>query len=386
MRLVSCTCTACGLCINRCPKSAIYFEKNEYHEIISVVDETKCINCGLCEKLCPEQNPVNVSTPRNCFAAWTTNSYDYKTTASGGVATVLSKWIVKNDGIVYGAEILSNGSVVHSRIDSIEGIERLKGSKYAQSDFSGVFNMLKKDIKSNKKIIVVGTPCQIAAIKSGFNEKDLEHIFLIDLVCHGCPPNDYFKEYLQSLIHDNNGNYKITFRCNDYALKVSKENHLLYYKKWQEDSYFRSFMYGLIYRENCYECRYGKRERVADLTLCDFWGLNKESLSSQDSPQYVSCVLVNSSKGEYLINQCKENLVLEERTLKEAYDGNHNLNNPSPKHKDRDLFLQSIKQGMNFIDSVNKTSIKKEIKLFNIMEILKIPYRLIRYGKCRIIE
>ena len=381
MRSISNTCTACGLCANKCPKSAIRFKKNEYREIISVVDESKCVNCGLCDKLCPEQNPVKLETPRKCFAAWTKNVYDYETTASGGIATALSKWCINNGGVVYGAEILSNGSVVHSRIESIEGVERLKGSKYAQSDFRDVFDKLKKDIDLKKKIIVVGTPCQIAAIKSGFKEKDLDHVFLIDLVCHGCPSNDYFKDYLQGLVRDNRGNYKITFRCNDYALKVAKENQLLYYKKWQADSYFRSFMYGLIYRENCYECRYSRRERVADMTICDFWGLNKKSLNTLNPPQYVPCVLVNSLKGEYLIDQCKESLVLEERDLKEAYDGNHNLNKPSIKHKDRDLFLQSIKQGMNFIDSVNKTSLKNEIKLFRIMEFFKIPYRLIRYGK-----
>ena len=139
-------------------------------------------------------------------------------------------------------------------------------------------------------------------------------------------------------------------------------------------------MYRMIHRENCYKCMYSRPERVSDLTLCVFWGLHKKSLNTKNPPQYVSCILANTPKGEWLVEQCKE-IVLEERILNEAVEGNHNLNKPSPKHKDREHFLRCITQGMNFIDCVNKTSIKNEIKLFKIMEILKIPYRLIRYGK-----
>ena len=380
MRPVSCRCTACGLCISKCPKSAIHFEKNEYREIISVIDESKCVNCGLCDKLCPEQNPVKVETPRKCFAAWTTNNYDYRTTASGGIATALSKWCLNNGGVVYGAEMLSDGYVVHRRIDSIGGLDRLKGSKYVQSDFSGVFDMLKKDVLSKKHIVVVGTPCQIAAVKSGFKEKDLENVFLIDLVCHGCPSDDYFKDYLNTIVGTNDKSRKISFRNKGYFLKVTQNDELIYYKKWQADPYFRSFMYGMIFRENCYECKYSRPERVSDLTLCDFWGLHKKNLNTKNSPQYVSGILANTPKGEWLVDQCKE-IVLEERSLNEAVEGNHNLNNPSPKHKDRKHFLKCITQGMNFIDCINKTSIKNEIKFFKILEILKIPYRLIRYGK-----
>lgn len=381
MNSISNNCTGCGLCAAKCPKSAIVFVKNERKEIVSQIDESKCIECGLCQKLCPELSAVKSNIPQKCYAAWTKNESDYNSTASGGIATVLSKWCVNNDGVVYGAEMLSDGYVKHDRIDTTTGLDRLKGSKYVQSDFRNVFSQLKKDIQLNRNVVVIGVPCQIAAVKSGFSAKELEKVFLVDLVCHGCPPNDYFKDYLRSLALPYSENRLISFRNKDYFLKVTQNDEIVYKKRWQVDSYFRSFMYALIYRENCYECKYAKPERVSDLTLSDFWGLDKKTLKQKKAPSHVSCILVNTSKGEQLMDYCKNDIEFEERCLKEAVVGNYNLNKPSERHRDRELFLNGIKKNLNFIESVNRTTIKKEILVSKFMNILKIPYRFIRYRK-----
>ena len=380
MKAVSNSCTACGLCVTRCPKSAIVLIENRRREMVAQIDTESCVNCGLCLKLCPETNDVECKRPLKCYAAWTKYVDDYKSTSSGGIATVLSKWYIKNDGSVYGAEFLPTGTVAHGRKNTYEGVERLKGSKYVQSNFRIIYDELDNDIRCGNQIAIIGTPCQIAAVKAMYNSKELENVLLIDLVCHGVPPAYYFEDYLKSILVSNFDNLEIGFRKKDYILNIGNEDHLIYCKKYQIDPYYRSFMYGLIFRENCYNCKYAKPERVSDITLCDFWGLNKKTLTIDNPPKYVSCILINSKKGWSVFDKCKYEMEVEERDIKEALAGNYNLNHPSNKHKDRDVFIAGIADGLPFIDAVNCTSIKKEIMKENVMEVLKTPYRKVRYG------
>ena len=373
-------CTGCGACAYKCPQGAIYFSLNERKEYVAKIDKSKCIECCLCKKICPQNNEISCTKPNETYAAWTNNDNDYLTTSSGGLGTLFAKEIIRQCGAVYGASFIGRGLVKHIRIDSLNQVDCLKGSKYIQSDFRDVFTAIEADIKRGKSILVVGVPCQIAALRSVFTEKQLTNVLLVDLVCHGTPPEEYFVEYLQSICSSVDGDIDISFRRKAYKLKVSENGRLLYHKKYEIDPYYRSFMYNLIFRENCYSCKYSKASRIGDLTISDFWGIDRTK-SELELPEFVSCLLINTSKGKNFFERIKKDCTYERRDLEEAVKVNANLQKPSMAHPDRSVFLESIKRGYSFNDAVKRTDIHKKIIRCMIMDVLKAPYRRIKYGR-----
>ena len=272
------------------------------------------------------------------------------------------------------------GSVKHNRIDSIREIEQLKGSKYVQSNFCEVHRRIKLDISDGRLTVIIGTPCQLASILESYSEAELKNVYLIDLVCHGVPPASYLEEYLNDIIGDGDrDSVTVSFRKKQYMLKVHKRDQEIYTKKCMLDPYYRSFLEGLIFRENCYECKYARPERISDITLCDFWGLKKETLKNISPPENISGVLINTTKGRWLMDNCKNQMEYEEREINEVIEGNDNLNHPSTRHPDRFIFSSGIERGMKFSDSINNTRINNEIKREIIIELLRAPYRIIRH-------
>ena len=375
-------CTGCGACAYKCPKSAIKFVLNDRMEYVATIDELSCIHCNLCKRTCPQIQNVALQSPKEVYAAWTKNRDDYYSTSSGGIGTVLSKKILSEKGAVYGALFVSNGRVEHSRIDNIEGLENLKGSKYVQSDFRGIFKQIDDDIKNKRKILVVGTPCQIASIRNCFKTESLENVYLVDLICHGTPPNIFFSNYLNEICPGVE-NATVSFRKKGYKLTVNDGSSEVFCKKYQIDPYFRSFMYGLIFRENCYTCRYSDRKRVGDVSIGDYWGLNRNK-TDKKFPVFVSCVFVNNEKGKLLFESVKDECEFESRSVDEAVRGNANLHHTSQRHKDRNLFLKRVQDGCGFIEAVKSTSIYRDIIICKCMDLIKAPYRRIKYGKWRV--
>ena len=188
---ISDSCTGCGLCKFVCKRNAIVIGVNELGETVSTVDENLCVHCGMCKKVCPEITPVKTNKPKECYAAWNNNDKDYKTTTSGGMATLFARKIIEDGGIVYGACMQNDGVVQHIRIEDNEELEKIKGSKYTFSSIVDCYSLIKKDIENEKKVLFIGTPCQVAAMKKMFSTSDL--FYAIDLICHGTPPASYFQ-------------------------------------------------------------------------------------------------------------------------------------------------------------------------------------------------
>ena len=83
--------------------------------------------------------------------------------SSGGIFTSIANYILENDGIVIGAAFDENNKLRHIAISNQDGLEKLRGSKYLQSDLNEIFSFIKENIKLNK-ILFVGTPCQVAGL------------------------------------------------------------------------------------------------------------------------------------------------------------------------------------------------------------------------------
>lgn len=357
-------CTGCFACMNRCPKDAISCVTDDLGRTLPQISPDKCVSCGLCKKVCPQVNAVPFRVPITCYAAQRNDDKKRIKSASGGIGAVLAEEIINAGGVVYGSAV-KDGKVIHMRAETFEEVELFRGSKYVQSYIGNCFKDVQEQLKSGKKVLFIGTPCQIAGLKS-FLGKECANLFCVDLICHGTPPMKYLEQHLNHKAGTSDADY-ITFRCgeNDYHLIAVKNGKIIYKKDKLHDSYYSSFYSGLISRENCYSCTYSKQERVSDMTIGDFWGLNRSTLKTKQNGN-ISVILVNSVKGSRLFDSIKSELVFEERTVNEAVDGNPQLRRPSIKAANRTKFIRGYIKSGDFAKAVSESGILLKMLKVNV--------------------
>lgn len=354
-------CTGCRACMNACPKEAISMGHDKLLKTIPVIDNTKCVNCGMCKKACPVLNESKYSKADVCLAAWTCDKEDQKTCSSGGVATALSKLVFQNGGKVFGCDFDKDFNLTIRPAESLDDIERFKKSKYVQSSTGDSYKKVKEYLEQDLEVLYIATPCQIDGLLH-FLKKDYEKLYTIDIICHGVPPIEYLKQYITFLKKSYRINKidDISFRGeNEFYFSASSNNEKVYYEKSYFDLYYESFLRSVSYRDNCYSCRYAKIDRVSDLTIGDYWGLDKSSLHKPYQGR-VSEILVNTAKGKALLDKAGDYLYTEQASLKVAIDHNEQLSHPSDFPGDRNVFVEAFKG--DFIKASYKTAIGKRIK------------------------
>ena len=340
-------CYGCSGCLNICPKDAITMKEDEFGYRFPTIDLDKCIDCSLCEKVCPELNTYELSEPKSVLAAVCKDTYDHKTSASGGFATVLSRYIIEQGGVVYGCSEKNYKNIRHIRVDRIEDVDLLKRSKYVHSSIEHTYREALSDLKNGRQVLFVGTPCQISGLK-GFLRKSYENLITVDVVCHGVPN-------MRMLAYDveNNPNFKgvdpdkvfVDFRWKSrygirYGIRFGIDGEVVSECVQPYDAYMYAFNQGISYRENCHRCPYAKKERIGDITVADFWGIKEIEDSKFKNSTGVSLLLINTKKGQEIFKQVADRFETELRTFEEAARRNANLSHPSNRPSNKDEFLQ----------------------------------------------
>ena len=329
-------CTGCYACYNICPKNAIEMKEDEYGNIYACINNEKCIECKICKKVCPQINEMELKAPLTVYAMYNKDKNIRQQSTSGGAATTFYTKVLKEKGIVYGASnLFGKETFDFIRIDKLDDLYKVKGSKYVHCYIKDTFKKVKEDLVSNKLVLFIGTPCQIAGLKS-FLMKEYDNLITVDLVCHGVPSQKLLFDNLKDYRIDKKDIYYITFRDdNGFRLKVyDKDKKLNVSKTSNEDYYYKNFLRGNIYRENCYSCRYARRQRIADITIGDFWGLDKNSKVYDDESKGISLIMPITPKGLELVNSITDESIIEERTIEEATKENQQLNHPMYRKKE----------------------------------------------------
>lgn len=320
-------CTGCAACMAACTHEAIVFHKDKFGFFYPQIDVSKCVDCKACEKTCPILNKQNYKRPTEAFACYEKNESERLESSSGGIATLLAKHFVEHDGVVYGCAFLSPMCVKHIRCKTVEDVIKLRGSKYVQSDLTEILPLLKDDLRNGKEVLFIGTPCQIAGIKSRF--KRYSNLTLVDLVCHGVPSIQFLCDTLPKNICETEKDV-LTFRtCNKFQIVIKKNGTAIFKRPLNKDMYLKGFFTGLLFRKSCYTCKFARNERVSDITIADFWKLKSKDIV--DDGKGISLALLNTNKGTDLFNIIKENLMYEKRPIEEAFAGNEQLNHPYRK-------------------------------------------------------
>lgn len=347
-------CAGCMACINVCKKSAITIV-DDYKTYNAVIDEVKCVNCGLCEKICPNVKCVEQVNPIFWKEGWALNPEIRSNASSGGIASSIIYSFIKNGGYVASC-MLNKGEFVFELTNSTQRAEQFVGSKYVKSNPKTIYIDIERKLQEGKKVLFVGLPCQVAALKNFSRNQD--NLYTVDLICHGSPSPELLKMYLKEKSVDIEELEGLNFReKTSFGLRsVGKSNGF----PRIVDMYTYAFLKSIDYTENCYSCRYASQSRVSDISLGDSWG---SELSEEEKKKGISLVLCQTKKGEELLK--KSNVELFDADITRAIQLNHQLEYPSRIPSSRMFFFENLEKGFDFAMKkiLPKEYLKNEIKI-----------------------
>lgn len=305
-------CCGCEVCVDICPAGAIEMLEDEEGFYYPSVDKKKCVNCGKCLKCCPE---INVLNPINSYNIPISYGVKYKDedirmeSRSGGVFTALSDVVLGKSGIIYGCGMTEEFVAKHFRAETVEERNVMRGSKYVQSRMKGICRQIIEDLKANRYVLFSGTSCQVQGIRNAVPEDLQSKLLLVDIVCHGVPSPKVWKKYLQSLEKKYKGKVtSVDFRNKkDYGWEEHVES--IRVNEYQHDSkvYTNLFYNHIMLRPSCYHCPYKTKSHPGDITIADFWGIDKAIPGFNDN-KGVSLVLVNNEKEAKIFEEAKTSL------------------------------------------------------------------------------
>ncbi len=343
-------CSGCHACASICPQNCIQMTADSEGFLYPKVDKEKCNNCHLCEKICPVINTgkVREQIDTKAYAAKNTDEYIRKDSSSGGIFTLLAERILKQNGIVFGAAFNQDFELEHIGVEAVEDLQKLRGSKYVQSKIGNAYLDAKIALEKGRKVLFTGTPCQIGGLKA-FLRKDYQNLYTQDLICHGAPSPLAWKRYRDELEEIRNAKIEfVSFRNKEkswkkYSVVFSFANGTQLVEPFVENAYMKAFLKNLSLRPSCYTCAFKRVERVADITLADFWGI-ENVLPEMDDDKGTSLVLTHSEKGKLLLDEVYTKLQLRETSVQLALHENSSAILSSVCHPKRDKFFLRINQ------------------------------------------
>lgn len=320
-------CTGCAACANVCKEDAITMHRDEKGFLYPVVNYDKCISCMRCQNICPVEKTAEFDTIQTAevFAMRSKDTQLRMRSTSGGIFSELAEVILEAGGAVAGASYKADWAVKHKIVEKKENLDEIRRSKYQQSEVGYVFRDIKKQLEYGRKILFCGTPCQAAGLKAYLN-RDYENLYICDFICRGVPSPLIFKKYIEhlqtiyasdvSLVwmkHKENGWHSLT-------TVIEFENGGRYIKEGYHDSYVQLYLkYNVGMRSSCFDCRFKGGKSVADITLGDFWGLEKTEL---DDNMGTSCVICRTERGKKIVEKIKEKNVYKKMNVSQIRQGN----------------------------------------------------------------
>ena len=339
-------CSGCTACAVICPKNCISMKEDGEGFLYPVVDKNSCIKCGLCIKTCPiiEKKQKKDNEDPRAYAVVNKNEEIRKKSSSGGVFYQLALYVIRRGGVVFGAAFNDDFSVSHKWIDSEDKINIFQGSKYVQSKIEDSFVKAKDFLDSGRLVYFSGTPCQIGGLLS-FLKKPYDNLITQDFICHGVPSPMVWKKYLD---YKKQGKKikEVSFRdkrngWRKFTICLKFDDGSEYSETLQKDLYLRAFLKNLCLRQSCYNCSFKTISRNTDITLADFWGVEKEYPELYDE-RGISLVLLQSATGEKIFNEIKDGFSFQSVALLRSVAKNLSINNCAQKPKERDAFMKEL--------------------------------------------
>ena len=373
-------CTGCYGCLNTCPvHGAIEFKLTDegfYKPFIT----NECVHCGYCQEGCPVIKKVNNNQKEDLevYSCWSKDENIVKESSSGGIFSELAKIYLEDNGIVFGAK-WENGEIEHTSISDLKDLKELQKSKYLQSKIDNSYIKVKEYLKEGKKVLFVGTPCEVAALNTIVQHKNL---VTVDVVCHGIPSYNTYKKYVSEVLKSDYRKIEVNFRNKEtgwenYSITYKENERIIQEYLHRQDIWFKGFLADIYLNSPCYNCEFRTIPRFADITLGDFWGVPQELKNINGT----SVVTLNSKKGKELFEKIKNKIEYKKTEFEIARRGNPCIYNHKLNKEKREKF---------FKDFSKKDFMALHKKYFpypsKISKIINFPRRVLGFIKRRILK
>lgn len=337
-------CNGCSACASICPKKCIQMVNDKNGFLYPLIDQKECINCNACVKACAVLTPNKLNEYEQiAYAVINKSEQVRKDSSSGGVFNEIAKKVLQDGGVVFGASLNENFEVEHIYVDSLDNLYKLRKSKYVQSKIGNSYIKTKEFLEQGKKVLFTGTPCQIGGLKKFLN-KHYDNLITQDIICHGVPSPKVWKKYFQS---KSNGKTisNVSFRdkkfgWKKYCIKFSHDKGESY-SVHRQDSFMKVFLKDLSLRLSCYNCSFKSHKRQSDITLADYWGVEKIHPEMFDDLG-TSLVFINTKKGNDLFMSVSDEFDYIQTDLTKAIEQNPAMIRSVQMNKKRDKFFAKL--------------------------------------------
>lgn len=374
-------CCGCSACVQRCPKHCIHLIEDDEGFLYPTVDKEKCIECNLCEKVCPIIHKNDIKRPLNVYAVENNNEQQRLNSSSGGVFIALAEKIIEEEGVVFACRYDNNWEVYHCKAEKKNELIPFMRSKYLQSRIENTYNEAEAILKKGKIVLFVGTPCQIAGLKT-FLRKSYNNLITIDFICHGVPSPGVWRLYLREVVKKTSlknpiitdvnfrakkdfGWKRFGFVVNGTNLQDNCDNLNLVYNIAIENPYMKGFLANIYLRPSCYKCPAKEGGSGSDLTIADYWCIDEILPEYKDDDSGISLVIVNTPIGHTLLNKLNLNKISApfEKTIRNNQSYYKSPNEPVRRKK----FFQYLNKYQSFefaLKKYYKKSFKQKVKQF----------------------
>lgn len=346
-------CCGCTACMNKCPKGAIRMMSDNEGFVYPQIDKEKCINCGVCKDTCPIINKNKISKfEQKAYLFQNKNEAVRSKSTSGGFFSAVGEYVIKNNGICFGAAYDESFLVEHQEANNINKLKKFRKSKYVQSKLEDTFKKVKLYLEGNKLVCFSGTPCQVAGLYS-YLGKNYDNLVLIDIMCHSVPSPLVFEKYKKYILKKLSAEKILSINFRDkskygykYSMMTVETDNGIYSEGIDTDPYLRAFFGDYSVRPSCYNCQFKTQERVSDITIWDCFNIN-ELDKEFDDDKGTTRILIQSPKGEKILKKL-ENIKIKELNVDIATANVREMTKSVKYNSEREEFFNNINEEMFF--------------------------------------
>ena len=298
-------CVGCGACESVCPMGAITMGPNEEGFLVPKLDESKCIHCCKCHSVCQIYKKRDEVENQHFFAVKNKDEIR-RISSSGGMFRALAATVFEHSGIVCAAGMTTDFKVQHMFASNMNELQPMCGTYYVQSIISDCYKKIKHYLHEGKIVLFVGTACQVEGLRDYLGDKP-ENLYTCDIICHGVPSPLVF-EYFIRFLKSKGKLESFQFRDKSLGWKGYHVSAIIDGKKVKDklwiQSYNNMFSHNMINRLSCASCAYANYNRPGDISIGDFWGIEKNHSDIFDKLG-VSLVITNTEKGIQILKEMK---------------------------------------------------------------------------------